>query len=487
MVVKEANPWTVMCSYNRLNGHHASQNRYLLTEILRDEWGYDGFVVSDWGANHTTIESLAAGQDLEMPGPAKYYGKLLQDAIRFWQVEPELLNEAVRRILRIIFRSGRMDDGRKPGSVNTPEHQVLAQEVAEEAITLLKNEGELLPVKGSIRKLAIIGPAADGMVANSGGSSHVKPPFTITPLQALKERLAGQIQIGYEPGCSNAVDAGPDEAGIQRAVELAQQADMALVFVGLPEYFETEGIDRDHMRLTGDQDRLVKAVLAANPKTAVILNCGAPVEMPWADDVPAILHAYYPGMMGGAAVARILLGEVNPSGKMPVTYPRRLEDTPAYINYPGGRKVVYGERLYVGYRYYQTKKIQQLFPFGHGLSYTRFEYADLEAPAARKIGEPVEVQLTVTNTGSREGKETVQLYISDLEHSLDRPLSELKGFTKVSLRPGESTRANFTLDRRAFAFYDDHKKDWVVEPGEFELWVGSSSEDIRLKTRIRLD
>lgn len=633
MVVKEAKPFTVMCAYNRINGVYASQNRHLLREILKEEWGFDGVVVSDWGANHTIFESVENGLDLEMPGPARYYGKLLEDAVHNWQIDEKVIDDAVRRILRILFRAGKFDDPATlpPGSVNTPEHQALALEVAEEAITLLKNEADLLPLDiEKIRTLAVIGPNAAEDRIGGGGSSYVDPPYRVSPLEALRARFGDKIQIEYEKGCDNyhqppvlgadwlggnglKVDffdnpalqgqpAGtisipkaemwmwanslpaskitsprfslrasgsftPLESGnftfflvntstcrvfingnkvfentskpkehraesevqfqttleegksydlvieylkdndeefafwklacmrvfgpgednrIQKAAELAAKSDVALVFIGMPEGFESEGYDRPDMRLPGPQDELVRAVLKANPRTVVILNAGSPVEMPWAEDVPAILEAYYPGQEGGNAVAKILFGEINPSGKLTVTFPRRLEDTPAYINYPGDRKVYYGEGIFVGYRYYEKKKVSPLFPFGHGLSYTTFEYENLTVPSEVNIGESVKVQVTVKNTGKRAGKEVVQLYVGDPESSLVRPPKELKGFAKVELQPGESKTVSFELDERAFAFYDPYQSRWVVEPGEFQILVGSSSQDIRASAVLRM-
>ncbi len=641
MVVKDAAPYTVMCSYNRINGVYASEHYYLLRDILKNEWGFEGLVVSDWTANHSIVDSVEAGLDLEMPGPAKYYGSLLEDAVNIWQIDESVINDAARRILTVLFLVGKFEDPASlpGGSVNTPAHQTLAREVAEEAITLLKNDGGLLPLKvNALKSIAVIGPNAAECRIGGGGSSFVDPPYAVSPLEALKARLDGKVELRYEQGCDNwqeppalgprqllplndagqtlrveffnnpalegeAVDVmyapkaevwlwanslpathitsrrfslratgrlrveesgeytldmnnsatcrvyldgrliqehttqptsiadGWDpmrsstkltlEAGriydlridfikdtddpfaqarlalsrtfqpgtddrIARAVELARSSDVALIFAGMPTGFESEGSDRPHMRLPGPQDELIQKVFQANPRTIVVLNAGSPVEMPWVEQIPAILEAYYPGQEGGNAVARVLLGEVNPSGRLTVTFPKRLEDTPAYINYPGGREVMYGEGIFVGYRYYEAKKIEPLFPFGHGLSYTSFEYTGLQVPASAKAGEEVEISLTVKNTGAKAGKEVVQVYVTDVESSLARPPKELKAFAKVSLQPGESKTVRFTLDRRAFAFYDPYRAGWIVEPGDFEISAGSSSQDIRLKARITL-
>jgi beta-glucosidase len=273
---------------------------------------------------------------------------------------------------------------------------------------------------------------------------------------------------------------------IQRAVDLAKAADVAIIFAGMPVGFESEGADRPHMRLPGPQDELIQKVVQANPKTIVVLNAGSPVEMPWADQIPAIVEAYYPGQEGGHAVARVLLGEVNPSGKLTVTFPKRLEDTPAFINYPGGKQVNYGEGIFVGYRYYETKQVEPLFPFGHGLSYTTFEYSNLIVPAKVKSGETVEVSLIVMNTGSQQGKEVIQCYVADKVASLVRPPKELKAFAKVDLKPGETETVKFSLDMRSFAYYDPYAAKWTAEPGEFDILVGSSSQDIRLTAGLTL-
>jgi len=272
-----------------------------------------------------------------------------------------------------------------------------------------------------------------------------------------------------------------------RAVEAARAADVALVFAGYPEGYETEGRDRPDMDLTGPQDELIRAVAAANPNTVVVLNVGAAVTMPWADQVAAIVLAYYPGQENGNAVARVLLGEVNPSGKLPVTFPRRLEDTPAFLNYPGGRDVRYGEGIFVGYRYYDAKEVTPLFPFGHGLSYTEFAYSDLQVTPTVRRGEPVSVSITVKNVGERAGKEVVQLYVRDVAASLPRPPKELKRFAKINLAPGEAQTVRFELDERALAFYDPERKAWIAEPGEFEVLIGSSSRDIRARALFRLE
>ncbi len=611
MVVKEAKPWTVMCSYNRINGTYASQHHELLNEILRGEWGFDGLVVSDWQANHTVFESVQGGLDLEMPGPAKYYGRLLEEAVQNWQIEESTIDEAARRVLKLIIRTGKLDGKQIAGAVNTIEHKQLARDVAAEAIVLLKNDGVLPLQPGASATIAAIGPSAIRWQISGGGSSRVDPPHVIDPLTALKAKIGDQVEIAYAEGCDNYVvlptlhgdfkaeffdnprldgepaatrseksaygrwwfatpdpavksmkysarwsqtlrvaqagryafgvsssceahvfldgrvivtsgqpdvfvdlDAGknydfkvemkkadelvygsvrvgmayrPDpDNRIQEAVKLARQSEVAIVYAGYPEDFETEGVDRPQMDLTGEQNALIAAVAAVNSKTIVVLNVGSPVTMPWADDVAAIVLAYYPGMDGSIALTNILCGEVNPSGRLTVTYPRALKDTPAYNNYPGGRTVIYGEGIFVGYRHYEQREIEPLFPFGHGLSYTTFEYSEWTMPEVVKRGESVKIYVKVKNTGSVAGKEVVQLYVRDVQASVQRPVKELKGFAKVALQPGEEKTVAFELNERALAYYDPDRKAWVAEPGEFEVLIGSSSRDIRLKTKFTL-
>ena len=487
--VKSAQPWTVMCSYNRLNGAYASQNRTLLTDILRGEWGFEGAVVSDWGANHSTFESIKAGLDIEMPGPARWYGELLLEAVKNWTVDASVVEQAARRMLRLIARVGKLDDpaALPAGAWDTPEHRALAREAAGEAIILLKNEGGLLPLEDArLACVAVIGPNAAEAVISGGGSSIVDPLYSVSTLEGLRARLGERVRILHEPGCSNQGEEDGDEAGMARAVAAARQADVAVVCIGMPLLFESEGGDRPHMDLPGRQVELVRRVAQANPRTVVVLTAGAPVSMPWLAEVPAVVHGLYTGQEGGNALAAILCGDVNPSGKLTESLPARLEDTPAYLDYPGGREVFYGEGIFVGYRYYDKRGAAPLFPFGHGLSYTSFEYSGLEVHSSGKMSDPVGVTLSVTNSGARAGQEVVQLYVRDVKSSLPRPVKELKAFAKVALLPGETRAVHFTLDERAFAFYDPARHGWVVEPGEFEILVGSSSRDIRTKSAFQL-
>jgi len=626
MIVKEAHPWTVMASYNRLNGTYMSENDYLIHHILKGEWGFDGVLMSDWGAVHTTVEAANAGMDLEMPGPPRYFGPLLTQAERNWQVEQTVVDEAARRALRLIIRSGALDGKHGAGQLRSERNRAAALAAAREAITLLKNDRGLLPLDAAkIHSLAVIGPNADVPLYQGGGSAGVVPSRILTPLTALRAALGSKVQIRYAQGADNdalpppadarllsptqdrsetglrysqynnasfqgqpertgvetffdkiALQFGvgapqvsirwegyfwPPRAGlyefglsqvgtsslyiddqkilddtlgtphsaqldfgapvrtatatleagrahriridyvslpfpfhsmhlgirlpagdIQEAVQAASGADAAIVFVGSSRSSETEGRDRSDMELSGHQNELVQAVLAANPNTIVVLNNGAPLELPWAERVPALVEGWLGGEEGPEALAQILLGSVNPSGKLPFTFPRRLEDNPAYLYYSPGRDASYGEGVFVGYRYYQKRKLAPLFPFGHGLSYTTFEYESLRVPASIASGSSFEVAVDVHNTGKRAGQETVQLYVGDeATTEVVRPIKELKGFQKVSLAPGESKTLKFTLTPRDLSYYDVHRKEWVSTPGTHKIYIGSSSADIRVQ------
>lgn len=627
MIVRQAQPWTMMSSYNRLNGTFMSENRQLLTDVLKTEWGFDGMVMSDWSAVHTTVEAVNAGLDLEMPGPARYYGDMLVKAVRNAQVDIQQLDENVRRVLRTLFRTGVMDGLRRPaGELGSERHRHIAVDLARESVTLLKNERGLLPLsREHVRSIAVIGPNADAAIIQGGGSANVIPSRIVTALESLRE-MSG-MHVEYAQGVDNELvtpaadsrllsttstrevqglqfaiyanakfagrpassgvdtyfnklslgegltpaeddpisarwtgyfwppksgtyefsltqvgsavltidgariidDATPTRppagaelfpipmrvvqlelragrgypiqleyvsgtlafhlfrfgirppAGtIDEAVRIARTADVAIVFVGVSTTSETEGADRRDMELFGAQNELVAAVAAANPQTVVVLNNGAPLRLPWIDRVSAVVEAWLPGQEGARAVAEVLLGVANPCGKLPLTFPRRLEDNPSYLYYSNGRDAHYGEGVFVGYRYYEKKKLEPLFPFGHGLSYTTFEYASLRAPDEVLAGQPIHVSVEVTNTGTTAGRETVQLYVGDeVTQDVVRPAKELKGFHKVELAPGESQLVRFTLNTHDLAYYDVHRRAWITTPGKYRLYVGSSAADIR--------
>jgi beta-glucosidase len=490
-IVKEAQPWTVMCSYNRINGIYASENYYLLTEILRDEWGFEGVVISDWGANHTIVESVEAGLDIEMPGPARYYAGLLVEAVNNWQIEEETIDKAVRRILRMILKSKRINKASAvtQGVVNSSTHQVLARELAEEAIVLLKNEKHLLPLdEKKIKKIAVIGPNAVSPPISGGGSSKVEPPYQVNIIQGLKKAFGLETEIMFEQGCDHSIETPgvKKDDNWNKALDLARSSDVVVFAAGLPDSYETEGGDRPDMALTGAQNDLIMQLAKVNNNLVVIVYAGAPVTMPWITQVPAVILAYYPGMEGGNALARIISGEVNPSGKLPISLPKKLEDNPGFTSYPGGKEVFYGEGIFVGYRYYEKKQIDPLFPFGFGLSYTKFQYRDLIVPKQVRKGDSIQVSVKVQNNGSISGKESVQLYLEDVGSSLARPVKELKGFAKVDLKPGEEKTVEFTLTERDLSFYDDSRMTWISEPGVFTVHIGSSSKDILLSKDFNL-
>jgi beta-glucosidase len=625
MIVKEAHPWTIMASYNRLNGTYMAENDLLIHGILKGEWGFDGLLMSDWSAVHTTVEAANAGLDLEMPGPPRYFGPLLTQAVRNWQVEQSAIDEAARRALRLIIRAGALDGKRDTGELRSERNRAVALAAAREAIVLLKNDKGLLPLDGTkLRSLAIIGPNADVPLYQGGGSAGVVPSRILTPLSSLRTALGPKVQITYAQGADNdplpppadarllspteqrtetglrfshynnaSFQGQPDRTGvetffdkialqfggsgppqvsvrwegffwpprsgeyefglsqvgtaalyiderrvvdessgalhsaqldfgapvrtasttleagrsyriridyvslpfpfhsmhlgirlpagtIQEAAQAARGADAAIVFVGSSRSSETEGRDRSDMKVSGQQNELVEAVLAANPRTIVVLNNGAPLELPWAERAPALVEGWLAGEEGPDALAEVLLGKANPCGKLPFTLPKRLEDNPAYLYYSPGREARYGEGVFVGYRYYEKRKLAPLFPFGHGLSYTTFEYNNLRVPASVARGNSFEVSVDIRNTGQRPGQETVQLYVAD-EATVDvvRPPKELKGFQKVRLAPGEKQTVKFTLTPRDLSYYDVSRKDWTSTPGTHRIYVGSSSDDIR--------
>ncbi len=638
--VREAGAWTVMASYNKVNGTYASENAELLTSILKQEWGFDGVVISDWVATHSTVAALDAGLDLEMPGPTRWRGDKLVQAVHNGEVSAAAVDDAAARMLHLIERSGLLDS---PPSIeersdDSPARRALVRQAAAEGIVLLKNNG-VLPLDASkLRKVAIIGPNAKQARIMGGGSAQVNALYTITPYDGLTAQLEPTVEVGYEMGCANhrfipplditqvapaadqqhggfavayynsldlsgepvwqttlassdirfngelpptvdpaafsfrasgyltptvsglytfgLVSAGlsrlmvdgqqvidnwsaqtagdsymgmgsaeqraslmltagkpvalaleyskPTAGGlagvrfgalpplaedaIARAVNLAASADVALIFVGSSGEWESEGADRPDLDLVGEQDDLIKAVSTVNPNTVVVIQTGSPIVMPWLDGAAAALQAWFCGQECGNAIADVLFGKVDASGRLPQTFPMRLQDNPAYINYPGEHgKVHYGEGIFVGYRYYDKKDIAPLFPFGFGLSYTDFAYANLRLSQTQlAAGESLVVTVDVTNSGQRAGAEVVQLYVRDVKASVMRPPKELKGFAKIALQPGEIQTVSFSLDPRALSYYDDLAHRWVAEAGEFQALVGRSSQDIRLTASFQL-
>ncbi len=480
-VVKRAKPWTVMCAYNKLNGEYCSEHHELLTTLLKDEWGFEGFVVSDWGAVHDRVKSLQGGLDLEMPGPKPFRTQKVIDAVNAGELDAAVLDEAVRRVLTIAFRAAETPKG---AAFDIDAHHALARKVAAEGMVLLKNDG-ILPLQHP-QRIAVIGRAAQEPHFQGGGSSHINPTRTDSPLAELK-KLAGGAEISYSEGYP--ADEALQPALIDAAVAVAQGAEVALIFAALPASKESEGYDRADLDLTAQQVALIKAVSAVQPRTVVILHNSSAVAMnDWIDGVAAVLEAWMMGQAGGGAVADILYGVVNPSGKLAETFPLRIEDTPAYLNFPGDNGAVrYGEGLYIGYRYYDAKHAPVRFPFGYGLSYTTFAYSNAQASAASfRDVDGVTVSVDVTNTGAVAGKEIVQVYVHDRKSSLVRPVKELKGFAKVELQPGETRTVQVTLDFRAFAFWHPGYQQWITEDGEFDLLIGASAADIRATVPVTL-
>jgi len=478
--VKKAQPWTVMCSYNRINGVYASENKWLLTDVLRDEWGFEGYVMSDWGAVSNRVAGVAAGLDLEMPSSGGINDRKVMQAVLTGKLDEAVVDQAVERILRINYKY--LDNAKPHTAWDKEADHELAAKIAADCMVLLKNEESILPLSKE-DKIAFIGEFAEKPRFQGGGSSHINCFKKTSAVDA-----AEGLNVIYAQGYSVAADEATD-AMIAEAVEAAKAANVAVIFAGLPDAYESEGYDRTHMRMPACQNKLIDAVAEANPNTVVVLHNGSPVEMPWLGKVKAVLEAYLGGQAVGLATVRVLFGDVNPSGHLAETFPIKLSDNPSYLFY-GGEKdnTDYREGIFVGYRYYDRKEMDVLFPFGHGLSYTTFAYSDLYLNKHEITDqETVTATLTVKNTGNRTGKTVVQLYISDVDSTVIRPVRELKGFEKVELAPGESRDVTFTLDKRSFAYWNEQIKDWHVESGEFRIEVGQSSRDIALCETVKVN
>ncbi|MDQ0899350.1 MULTISPECIES: glycoside hydrolase family 3 protein [unclassified Paenibacillus] len=477
--VKKGQPWTVMCAYNKLNGEYCAENERLLTDILKDEWGHEGFVVSDWGAVNERADGLSAGLELEMPTSNGAGDCKIVEAVKSGRLSEKKLDAAVERILSIVFKAV---DSKKPDAFFDQEaHHLLAREVARESMVLLKNEDGILPLPKS-GKIAVIGQLAKQPRYQGGGSSHIKP----TKLEDISEELAKSAGSGAEIEYAQGYVLSGDQTDpqlLKEALKLAEDASVVILFVGLPDRYESEGFDREHMNLPANQSELIEAVTAVQKRTVLVLSNGAPVEMPWIGGVKAVLEAYLGGQALGGAIADLLFGDANPCGKLAETFPIQLSDNPSYLNFPGdGDLVEYKEGIYVGYRYYEKKKQRPLFPFGYGLSYTNFEYSGLvlDKNAMNDI-ETLNATVSIKNVGNRAGKEIVQLYVRDVASNVTRPEKELKGFIKVALNPGEEKTVTFTLEKRSFAYFNTELNDWHVETGEFDILIGKSSSDILLK------
>ena len=471
--VKEGKPWTLMCSYNKINGVYSSQNPWLLNEVLRKEWGFDGMVMTDWGACDDHVQGVASGLDLEMPRAGDSDDLALVKAVREGRLSEKDLDTAVRNLLGTIDKYVTKRNPPAEFDWGVQHHQ--ARKFAREAMVLLKNDGDLLPITGN-KKVAFIGGFAAKPRFQGGGSSHINCTEILSALEAVRSVCPVTYAEGFAVD-----DMEADPARQAEAVKAAAEADIAVLFLGLNDRIESEGYDRRDMKLPPCQNELVKAVCAVQKNVAVVLHNGSPVELPWADSVPAILEAYLGGQAAGGAVVDLLFGAVSPCGKLAETFPLRLEDTPSYLDFPGETdKVYYSEGIYVGYRWYDKRKLPVRFPFGHGLTYTTFAYSNLRLSSGAFDGGELTASVDVTNTGKFAAKEIVQFYVRPDHAGIDRPVRELKGYGKIALAPGETGTVTVTLDRRSFAYWEERIHDWAVEGGRYVIEAAASSRDIRL-------
>ena len=476
--VKEAQPKTVMCSYNKINGVYASENEELLTNILRKQWGFEGYVVTDWGAINDRVKGLKAGVDLEMPASGGYNDKKIVEAVKNGELEETVLDQAVERILKVVFSYA---DHRHPEAVfdREKDHEK-AVEIETQCAVLLENNG-ILPLKKE-QKIVYIGEFAENPRYQGGGSSHINASKVVSALEAAEEK---KRNISYTKGFSNDQE-NIEKEEVEKVVRAAKEADVAVIFAGLPDIIESESYDRKDMKLPECQNYIIEEIAKVQPNLVVVLHNGSPVETPWAKKTAAILEMYLGGQGVGEACDRLLYGEANPSGRLAETFPLRLEDNPSYLFFGGdGKTVKYNEGIYVGYRYYEAKKQPVRWAFGHGLSYTEFEYSNLQLSSdSMNDDNQILLEVDVTNTGNCEGKEVVQLYIADKNGTVNRPVKELKGFAKVSLFPGETKRVQMKIGTRDLSFYHEELEDWYAPSGRYELLIGHASDDIRLSCEI---
>ena len=513
--VKEGNAYSIMSAYNKIWDQYCAHNPRLLQEILRDEWGFDGVVISDWSGVHDTKEAAEAGMDIEMSVTYNFdeyfFANPMIHAVEKGIVKEEIIDDKIRNILRLMYRINMFSDNRKKGAYNSYENRQKTLEIARESIILLKNEENVLPLKEKeIKTIAVIGENADIKHSSGGGSAEIKALYEITPLLGLKMKLGGNTEVKYAKGYTHNEE--EREKVLKEAVDLAKNSD-AVIFVGglkhTKENFElyqnalhsnkeedvvnidSEGNDKTDMTLPYKQDEVISELLKVNKNTVVVISTGSPVDMSsFASDAKAIIQTSYNGMEGGLALAETIFGDVNPSGKLPYTVPVKLEDSPAHClgEFPGGEKVRYDEDIFVGYRYFSSYNVKPLFAFGHGLSYTNFKYDDLNVEVNELEDDVnVTVSLKLTNVGEVAGSEVVQVYINDEEASVKRPNIELKGFEKIHLDPKETKIVKINLNKRDFAFYDEEQKAWTLESGKFNILVGSSSDNILLKENINLE
>jgi len=490
--VQEAGVRTVMSAYNRFRGHYCSENDYLINKVLKGEWGFKGLVMSDWGGTHSTNGAVMNGLDLEMGTEVAPYDKFFmagafREGLRTGAFPMSVLDDKARRNLRQIIEGKALEE-RVPGALNTKDHQAVARRVAEESFVLLKNDNSALPLDLSkVKSIAVIGENAVLLQAYGGGSARIKTFYEITPMEGILRRAGDRASVSFSMGYAEK----PIDDLANQAIKAAGQADVVVYIGGLNhrQYFDTEGLDRKDMKLPYRQDELLTRIVETNPRTVVVLLGGGPVEMgSWLAKAPAVLQVWYPGMESGNAIARVLFGDINPSGKLACTFPKRLEDSPAHAmgNYPGKDGTVkYDESLLVGYRWYDTKNIEPLFPFGYGLSYTKFEYSDLRLKPGDRDG-VMTAEFNIKNVGLMDGAEVAQLYVQPVKPRLPRPVKELKGFNKIFLKAGEQKTVSIPLNRNAFSFYDPAQHSWVAEKDEYKILIGASSRDIRLNGSVRL-
>lgn len=475
IAVKEGKTKSIMSSYNKLNGTYANEHIHLMQHILRGEWGYTGTVITDWGGSNDRVAGLLAGNELEMPTTAGETDREIIAAIQSGRLPEAVLDACVDRLLELIVTTQEAYQ-RSHTDFKIEKHHRLSQKVAEESIVLLKNEGRILPLKFG-KKVAVIGQFAAEARYQGAGSSIVNPTILDHTLACFEE--SGIIRIGYEPGFERY--GKKDQKKIEQACELAKQADVVLLYLGLDEVTEAEGLDRGSMQIPDNQIELLHALYQVNPNIVAILSCGSAVEMPWIDKVKGLLHGYLGGQAGARAILRVLSGDVNPSGKLAETYPLRYEDTPSYHHFPGKEvSVEYRESIYIGYRYYDTANVEVLFPFGYGLSYTTFAYSDIQVSRAG-------VSFRLTNTGEHAGMEIAQLYVGCTSDAIFRPKKELKGFTKVFINAGESKRVMIPFDDKTFRYFNVMSNQWEVEEAEYRIMIGASSVDIRLESLLAVE
>lgn len=498
-VVKKAQPWTIMCSYNRINGVYSCENDWLLNKVLRDEWGFEGLVMTDWGAMDERVPSLKAGLDLEMPDCHGETDKLIVKAVQSGELEESVLDTAVERILTMVDKYLTARKGIDPASMVHPlpssvergydvaAHHALARTTAEQSAVLLKNE-DILPLQKD-KKIAFIGEFAKVPRIQGGGSSHINNTWIESALDAAGD------SVSYAQGF-HIDEETTDETLLQEAITLAKESDVAVIFAGLPDSFESEGFDRTHLNMPANQNELIARISEVQPNVVVVLHSGSPIAMPWLDKVAGVLQMYLAGQASGGAAVNLLFGDATPCGKLAETFPLHLEDNPSYLNFPGNReKVCYQEGVFIGYRYYDKKKMDVLFPFGYGLSYTDFTYSNMKVTVNGKNAADVDViketdeivvSADITNTGNCDGAEIVQLYIKNPVVYEIRPEKELRDFAKVFLKAGETKTVTFTLNARAFSYYETRIHDWYAESGDYEILLASSSRDIRLQDTVSI-